>query len=224
MAPDSRGGSVLIIDPDAGIRRLIGGVLEHAGFRTVGVDDLQSAATMLQTSTFAVIVRDLNLTPAARRRSLQQLAATAPEMLRRTVVVTTAPARAETVLAAGAVFAIVGKPFDIENLVSAVRACARGSEPEIEASVKLDSLQRFVRSVPNLQRVLSVPVSCQREAVIRSEMRRTLGVLSATLLEAAQVEASGTRAAVLRAASTVASRLSTVPAPGTAIAASGRDH
>lgn len=242
MAPDTRsGGSVLIIDSDAGIRRLIAAVLEHAGFRTAGVADVQSAAAKLKTSSFSVIVRDLNLAPAERRRSLQQLAATAPELLRRTVVTTTAPARAETALTAGTVFAIVSKPFDIDNLVTAVQECARASreadrrgetrmssarqpDPDAVVPLKLDSLQRFALSVPNLQHLLSDPVGGQREAVLRAEMRRTLGTLAATLSEAAHVEGSGTRAAVLRAASTVATRLATAPARARAIAPVGRDH
>lgn len=242
MAPNARsGGSVLIVDADAGIRRLIAAVLEQAGFRTVGVDDLQSATTTLKTSTYSVIVRDLDLAPSERRRSLQELAATPPELLRRTIVLTTARSRAETALAAGTMFAIIGKPFDVEQLMKAVMDCARQSreadrgprggmdsprQPEADtvASLKLDSLQRFAMTVPSLQHLLSDPVGGQREAAIRAEMRRTLGTLAATLTEAAHVEGSGTRAAVLRAASTVATRLATVPAPVGAIAPHGRDH
>ncbi|HVE71559.1 MAG TPA: response regulator [Thermoanaerobaculia bacterium] len=231
MTPDSRsGGSVLIVDADPEIRRLIAYVLAHAGFSTVGVDDLQDATTtVLNPSTFTVIVRDLNLAPAALRRSLQQLAETAPELLQRTVVTTTASARAETVLAAGTVFAIVSKPFDIETLVNAVRACARRTasprpsrrEPETEASGNVDSLQRFARIVPSLRDLLSAPGGCQREAALGAEMRRTLGTLAATLTEAAHGEASRTRAAVFRAASTVATRLA---APVSSLAARDRDH
>ncbi len=199
---------------------------------------------MLDMSTFAVIVRDLNLSTAERRRTLQQFSTTSPELLRRTIVMTTAPARAETVVAPGTVFAIVRKPFDIDELVDAVRACARGSreadratarptpsprrsresEPQTDASVKLDSLQRFVMSVPILQHLLSVPVGGQQEAALRAEMRRTLGALATTLTEASHVEASRSRAAVFRAASMVAGRLATVPPAGTVVAASGRDH
>lgn len=110
MTANSRtGGSVLVVDFDPGIRRLVAAVLEHAGFRTTGVPDLQSAAAKLKTSAYSVIVRDLNLAPGERRRSLQQLTATPPELLRRTVVLTTAPSRAETALGSGTVFAIVGR-------------------------------------------------------------------------------------------------------------------
>ena len=105
-----------------------------------------------------------------------------------------------------------------------VDADAGAIEPEAEASVKLDSLQRFARIAPSLQHLLSVPVGGQREAALRAEMRRTLGALAATLAEAAHVEPSRTRAAACRAASTVATRLARVPAPGSAIAANAHDH
>jgi len=242
MAPESGSAvSVLIIDTDSGIRGLVAIVLEQAGFHTVGVDDLQSAATALNTLTFAAVVRDLNLAPSESRRSLKRLAATSPELLRRTVVMTTAAARAEKAIAAGTVFAIVGKPFDIANLVTAVRACALGAcdadrwaagtpalphprqgESETGPSVKLSSVERFVTTVPSLQRMLAEPVASEREAVLRAEMRRTLGTLSSTLLDAAHVEASRIRAAVFRAASTVASQLAMTSSRTPAVR--GNDH
>jgi DNA-binding response OmpR family regulator len=243
MAPQSRpGGSVLIVDHDPSIRRLISAVLEHAGFRTVGVDDFESAEPMLKTSTFAAIVRDVNLAPAERHRSIQHLAATAPELLRRTVVTTTAASCAETSLAAGTVFAIVGKPFDIDNLIRTVSACARASrqadrrgarravssrqarsESETEGAVNLDSLRRFAMTLPNLQHLLSVPVGGQPEAALRAEMRRTLGELAAALRQAARGEASTRSAAVFHAASSMAAELA-APALARPLLARGRGH
>lgn len=244
MATDARpGGSVLIIDSDAVLRRLIAAVLEHAGFSTVAVNDLESATPMLKTSTFAAIVRDLNLAPAERRRSMQQFTATEPELLRRTVVTTTAQMGAETLIAAGTVFAILGKPFDIANLVTTVRACAHGSrdadrrgvrriasshqsrsESETEGAAKLDSLQRFAMSAPGLQHLLSVPLGGHREAALRTAMRRTLGELAATLRHAARVEASRRRAAAFREASTEAAELAGVTAFANPVVARGRGH
>ena len=90
--------------------------------------------------------------------------------------------------------------------------------------MKIESLQRFVSTVPKLRHLLSVPVTGQREAALRSEMRRTLGALSSMLMEAAHGEASRTRAAVYCAASTVAGRLSNVPVPDRASVATGRNH
>ena len=190
MAAESRSVSVLIVDGDLAIRRMIAAILEQAGFRAYTEDDGRRE--------YAVIVRDVNLTPGKRDDALQQLAATAPEVLRRTIVLTTAPARAAKTIRG--VFAIIGKPFDLDDLVDAVTRCAG-------TPLKLDAVRRFVSSAPSLQRVLSVPATCEREAILRAEMRRTIGELSATLGEAAQIEASNQRAAVFRGASIVAARL-----------------
>ncbi|HSP33459.1 MAG TPA: response regulator [Thermoanaerobaculia bacterium] len=223
MALESqRAASVLIIDPDNAVRLLIEMVLRRAGYRTVSAGDLDTGRVLLNASSFAVIVRDLNLELAETSRSLQELAMTAPELLRRTVVVTTAPERAASAVRAGTVFDIVGKPFDIDKLVNAVGACARGSREVARAgSLNPASLERFVISVPSLQDVLSVPVTSQSEAALRAEMRRTLSALSSTLTDAASVEANNTRAAAFRAASTVAAQLAS---PAMANVASRRDH
>ena len=150
MPSESRSASVLVIDSDAAIRRLIAAILQQAGFRAYTEED--------RGRDYAVIVRDVNLTPGARDGSLQQLEATAPEVLRRTIVLTTAPARASKAIRG--VFAILGKPFDLDELVDAVKRCAG-------TPLKPDSVRRFVSNVPNLKRELSVPVTCEHGAVLR---------------------------------------------------------
>ncbi|HYC60100.1 MAG TPA: hypothetical protein VEK79_11105 [Thermoanaerobaculia bacterium] len=210
VTESSRHASVLIVDSAASIRQLIAIALDHAGFRTCVVEDFAALAPG-DVSQFAVIVRDVNLTPGGRERALRELDRTAPEVLRRTIVTTTAPAaRATKAIGSDRVFAIIAKPFDLGQLVDTARTCA-GTPAE------LDSLKRFVRSVPSLEDLLSVPVVSQREAVLRAEMRRTMRALSVTLADAAQIETSSTRATVFSAAAMVAARLA-----GTA--ASRRDH
>ena len=242
MAPDTRRTpSVLVIDPDAGIRGLLGTVLEHSGFCTAAAPDLESAAPLLHASSIAAVVRDLNFSAGERRRTMQELASTPPDLLQRTVIITTAAERAASAIRPGTVFAIIGKPFDIGEVVNAVKACVGSSRPtdaaaeqpsdhssllwpQTEPAMKLESLQAFVSKVPNLQHLLSVPVTCQREAALRTEMRRTLGVLASTLMDAADVEPSMTRAEVYRAASTVAEQLATASAPAVVTRAVVRNH
>lgn len=186
MAPQSSPyPSVLIIDGDPAIRGLIEKLLKRAGFLTLFTADIESATVLLHTTDFAVILRDLNLTPSQQCRSLELLAATAPEQLRRTVLLTTAPVRAATEIASGTVFAIVSKPFDNEELVEVVRSCVRDahdrndfavkqrrspppsrtSEAGASARRKLDGLPRFARKMPNLHHLLSASTKGEREAV-----------------------------------------------------------
>ena len=78
-----------------------------------------------------------------------------------------------------------------------------------ERELNLETVRRFVSTVPSLHGLLSAPVVSAREAMLRTEMRRTIGALSAALDDAAQGEASPERAAVFCAASTVAAQLAT---------------
>jgi hypothetical protein len=88
-----------------------------------------------------------------------------------------------------------------------VRIGDRGWHIMSQPPIGLDSLHRFVTDVPQLQRLLESPPTSECELALRAEMRATLGKLSETLFDAAEEEAIGSRAAVLRAASLVAARL-----------------
>jgi len=203
----SRTDSVLVIDGDRSHRRLIATVLEHAGFQVTAVEDASSAAEF----KYAAVVRDLSLSPAHRDRALASLLSTDAEVLRRTVITTTTVSRALWTIGPNRVFAVVSKPFDIDAFVDAVARCARDSRDHVPA-VNLEAVRRFVSTAPSLQRLLSAPVHSGSEAALRAEMRHTIGDLSVGLDDAARVEASPARAAVLRAASTVAAQLAMQPA------------
>lgn len=207
-------GAVLIIEPDHSIRLLMTGVLRRAGFAVRSVSDLDAAAAVLRETEIDAIVRDLNLAPASRSRSLQQLAATGAEVLRRTIIATTA-ADYELHLA-GYVkpFAVLCKPFDIVELVRIVGACVRRDRAERPVA-DIPALQQFVTSVPHLRRVLAGPTATSRELLLRSEMRRTLMELSEALSEAAEAESSRSRAAAFLAASAVAADLVARPTGAT---------
>ena len=232
MPPDpSRGTSVLIIEADDSIRRLIATALERAGFRTCSAKDGWPSGE----TEHAVIVRDVSLRPPWRERALEEVAAAAPELLRRTVVTTTAPARAAKAIGAGRVFAVISKPFDLDELVSVVTRCANSSrrpharrgrkvEPDSGSSPEMESVRRFVTSVPSLQQVLSLPVTSPAEAALQAEMRRTIDALSVTLNNAARVETCRARVVVFRAASRVAARLASTTSWPEMRAGALRDH
>lgn len=211
-----RSASVLIIERDDSIRRLIIVALEHAGFRTCNGPE-EGTIPVSGDLEHAVIIRDLTLRPSDSTRALEETSA-APELGRRTIVTTTAPALVTKAIGAR-VFAVLGKPFEIEELVDLVRRCAHSSRTRSERGrrrvqsepepplMKMELLERFVANVPCLRRVLSIPVACQAEAALHAEMRRTIGQLSATLEDAARSEKNRARMTAFRAASRVASEL-----------------
>jgi DNA-binding response OmpR family regulator len=216
--------TVLIADGDPAVRGMIAAALQHAGFAVRVVED---AIPLLRESSYMVIVHDLDLAPPRREHSLRQLAAIPAALLLRTVVTTTAPAAAAKAIGGKKVFAVISKPFDLQELVATVTQCARRSreedgggkrrprssrtpkaaDPDADPIARLASLEHFISTVPSLQRMLSRPVTSRREAALRSEMRRSVGTLSAVLGEAAREETSHTLAAVFRAASDVAAQL-----------------
>lgn len=82
----------------------------------------------------------------------------------------------------------------------------------------LGAVERFVETVPSLRRLLAGPVASDSERLLRAEMRRTFARLAVTLDEAARGERRTIRAAVYRAAASVAAdlavtRAALTPAP-----------
>jgi DNA-binding NtrC family response regulator len=116
---------VLVIDVDPGHRRLIAMVLERAGFKVTAVPDAATATDLLEEFAYCAVVRDLDFALARRERALEQLLSTPREILRRTVITTTAAARALNMIGPDKVFAVIGKPFQVAELVDAVHGCAQ---------------------------------------------------------------------------------------------------
>jgi DNA-binding NtrC family response regulator len=117
---DVPGGSVLIIDPDESIRRMIATLLERAGFECTVADDVTN---VMFDEPFDVIVRDVNLAPGGRALALWDLARTAPQLLQQTIITTTEPVSLLNRHGITAPFAVVRKPFDLNTLLGTVRKC-----------------------------------------------------------------------------------------------------
>lgn len=206
--------AVLIVEPDESIRMLIEVVLRHAGFRTHAVGAIEKAVELIAGDDIDVVVRDLNLARAERACVKQQLVGIAPELLKRTVLTTTAPDRVVEDVGAAKAFAVIRKPFDVEELVRVVRSCAQGAREyeDEEARVppmNMHTVQRFVKSVPALRHALAAAMPTPCELLVRNEMRRTMRELAAVLYEASEIERNHARAAEFFAASVVAADLAT---------------
>ncbi|HET7434240.1 MAG TPA: hypothetical protein VFN10_05945 [Thermoanaerobaculia bacterium] len=211
-------GAVLIIDPDESIRQLIATLLRRDGF-TVECAAPHEARSRL--GRFDVIVRDVNLAPAAREQSLQELERSAPQ-LQRTVILTTGTASQLNESGIPASFAVVRKPFDVNVLLETVRQCCDGrprarksggsssrkyGESDASPGVSVDGLQHFVRTAPGIRALLANDASSMPELYLRKELRRTAVQLAELLSEVALGEQDRTRAAVLRAAALVAGEI-----------------
>jgi DNA-binding NtrC family response regulator len=220
--------AVLIVEPDESIRMMIEVVLRHADFRTHAVGAIEEAVELIAGDGIDVVVRDLNLARVERARAKQQLVGIAPELLKRTVLTTTAPDRVVEEVGAAKAFAVIRKPFDVEELVRVVRNCAQGArEHEDEEArvppMNMHTVQHFVKSVPALRDALTAAMPTPHELLVRNEMRRTMRELADALYEASEIEHNHTRAAEFFAASVVAADLAT-GAKRTARAAARGNH
>jgi DNA-binding response OmpR family regulator len=191
--------SALVVDPDAGIRKMISVLLRRGGFRTQCFSGIEAVSAVVQRR-FDVIVRDLH--------DVTDLTGTPAAILRRTVIVTTAPERLMQGRTTNA-FAVLRKPFDIDALVQTVTACARAQREERSRApgAEIRSLRHFMESVPALRNTLAAVPVTPRELLLHTEMRRTILKLSTAFYRAAEAEASSMRAAAFLAASVVAAEL-----------------
>ncbi|HKR63438.1 MAG TPA: hypothetical protein VJZ00_06870 [Thermoanaerobaculia bacterium] len=100
-------------------------------------------------------------------------------------------------------FTVIDRPPDFEELISSVRSHAARRQP----AVNLDTVQRFVASIPRLRDTLTSPTPNSDELLLHGEIRRAIGELSGVLEAAANHEPDRTRAALFRSTSAAAADL-----------------
>ncbi|MBV8518983.1 MAG: hypothetical protein JO197_16430 [Acidobacteria bacterium] len=219
-------GVVLIVDRDEAVRTMVAALLRRAGFTTRGYADCDAIGADAE-QTAAAIVRDVDLSARNRAAALEEIERVPAEVLRRTVIMTTAPAAVVKNAALAKAFAVVRKPFEVSALVDAVRRCSeqsrqhrvRGShrgadlEEGSAATVNVARVERFLRSVPKLRALLGSESRTMHELLLGNEMRRTTLELANVLYAAAQLERDRKRAAVLLGAARAAAELAGAPAP-----------
>ena len=115
---------VLVIDDDETVRGLIAAVLSRDGMSLDLVGNRAQAISKLRRNSYRAVLLDLMLRRSDGLEILRYLKREKPDMLRRVVLVTTAPEQALRRLSEhDQVWGVVRKPFDIEHLVAVVRAC-----------------------------------------------------------------------------------------------------
>lgn len=123
-ASASRGPlSALVVDDDASVRSLIQYVLRRESFEVEIASSPDEALTMLEERVYDVVVLDLRMNDPRALRILESLRERRPRLLRRVVIVSAAVHLLRHGLPAK-VCRVLAKPFNIEDLVAAVSACA----------------------------------------------------------------------------------------------------
>lgn len=115
--------SVLIIDDDPPIRALLRTLVRRAGHQTHEARDSREAAESLRRGDFDVLLLDLMMPTISGFDLLDLLRCEHPEKLRRVIVVTAAADRDLHRTDLQGIFAVLRKPFDLDELLATITAC-----------------------------------------------------------------------------------------------------
>ena len=114
--------TVLIVDDDAAIRTMVRSVLAREGFAVDEVDSCTAAVSRLRRDRYDAVVLDVMMGSGSGLEVLDELAVLRPDAKCVVVISASSPANIERINPAN-VAAKLRKPFDIQQLVDAVRTC-----------------------------------------------------------------------------------------------------
>jgi DNA-binding response OmpR family regulator len=121
MVPNKK---VLVVEDDASIRTLLATLLSHNGFACEFSENGNDAVHRLRHSEYDAILLDLMLPGQLGFDVIRFLNDERPAMSLRVIVLTAASQATLQNFDATGIHAVMRKPFDINQLVSRVRACA----------------------------------------------------------------------------------------------------
>jgi CheY-like chemotaxis protein len=120
VTPELQGRLVLIVEDDEPTQKLLQAVLHHSGYATEIAADGAQAISRLEAQDFAVIVLDVMMPAVGGYEVVAYLARSGKRIP--VVICSAAGPKALADFDPDVVKAVVRKPFDIEQLVNAVRS------------------------------------------------------------------------------------------------------
>jgi DNA-binding response OmpR family regulator len=114
--------TVLVVDDDASMRGMVRSVLHREGFDVAEVGSGNDAIALLQERPYDAVVLDVMMRDGSGHEVLDALASLRPSVKCVVVVSATSARNIESVAVAN-VQAKLRKPFDIAELVAAIRQC-----------------------------------------------------------------------------------------------------
>jgi DNA-binding response OmpR family regulator len=120
---DNQGHDILVVEDDPAIRRLVTMVLKRQGYDVDYAADGLEAVLKLGVREYDVIVLDLMMPNLDGFPFLSTMAENEPHRLRQVIVTSAASPTVIKERMRGTPFAVLPKPFDIEDLVRNVRSC-----------------------------------------------------------------------------------------------------
>lgn len=115
---------VLLAEDDCGIRDLMTTVLTRSGIEVDAVGDGATVLRQIRSTSYEAILLDLMLPDVNGFEVVRELRSTAPAILDRTIIVTAASESTLRDFDRTQVFALIRKPFDIDDLLGTIASCA----------------------------------------------------------------------------------------------------
>jgi DNA-binding response OmpR family regulator len=115
--------SILIVEDDSSIRRLVRTVLLRQGYQVEIAADGLEAIAKLAVANYDVIILDLMMPNLDGFSFMAAMARDTPERLKHVIITSAASPAVINERLKGIPFDLLPKPFDIHELISRVRAC-----------------------------------------------------------------------------------------------------
>lgn len=169
-------GSVLLVDDEVNLCRILGAKLAKSGFSVVAVHDGQQAIDKVRETDFDVVLLDLFLPKVDGLSALAQIRSFDNEL---PVIVMTACESSDALERARScgVSAYVNKPFDLDSLVELVQTTSSGSLRHIDRRTP-DSAMLFAKGQPISLEVLNGRTSGLFQSRIEGRDDRTLSIVA----------------------------------------------
>ena len=124
----SPSGRVLIVDDDAAIRTLVQNIFRRSGYVVEAAEDGAQAIDRFETDRYDVIILDLMMPVVNGFEVLEWMQKSRPGESENCVIVLTAAAQRDLKQLDGdSVYAVIRKPFDLEELLNTVSQCVQHS-------------------------------------------------------------------------------------------------
>ena len=117
---------VLVVDDDLPIRTLIMRTLERAGYKTEGAEDGSQAIEKLKGHDYGLVLLDMMMPRVDGFGVLDYMSENAPETLKKTIIASAMPIQELRHRLHYEVCQVLGKPFDIDQLLHWARVCLSG--------------------------------------------------------------------------------------------------
>ena len=125
----ARGGSVLVVDDDAGMVETLADILEARHYRVGTAESGASAVAMVRDDRYDVVLMDIQMPGLNGVEALKAMRALAPDV---SVIMMTAFTRHELVEEARrqTALAVLAKPLDIDRVLRLIEAAIRRAPSE----------------------------------------------------------------------------------------------